>query len=135
MIAIHRFLLMVAMPAMLCPVNPVKSLQEVIRVAKYEAAIMAIVGGNLVGTMGIIRPTWWYGDEDFLTDRWHFVLPNLWHSPVNDLLLEEAFAIADAAGLKFIHQGKIRERNGKRMMMPRVYVPESATVSTTSGSA
>jgi hypothetical protein len=135
-IAIHRFLLVVAQPAMHCPVNPEKSLHEIIRVAKFEAAVMAIVDGFLVGTMGIIKPTWWYGDGEFLTDRWHFVLPNLHHGPVNAALAAEAHAIADAAGLKFFHQGKARElKNGVRLMMPRIYVPESANVPPMEGHA
>src|SRR6184192_3504775 len=76
-IAIHRFLLVVAQPAMHCPVDPHKSLLEVLRVAKEEAALMAVKDGMLVGTMGIIKPTWWYGQGEFLVDRWHFVLPDL----------------------------------------------------------
>lgn len=128
-IAIHRFLLVVAQPAMHCPVNAEKSLHEVIRVTKFEAAIMAIVDGFLVGTMGIIKPTWWYGDGEFLTDRWHFVLPDHHHGPVNDALIAEAHAIADSAALKFFHQGKARElKNGVRLLMPRIYVPESVNV-------
>lgn len=119
-----------------CPVNAEKSLHEVIRVAKEEAAIMAIVDGFLVGTMGIIKPTWWYGDGEFLTDRWHFVLPEHHHGAVNDLLIAEAHAIADAADLKFFHQGKARVlKNGVRMMFPRIYVPESSTTEPMEGTA
>jgi hypothetical protein len=121
-IAIHRFLLVVAVPAMRCPVDPVKSLHEIIRVAQYEAAIMAIQNGMLVGTMGLMKANWWYGDGSFLTDRWHFCLPQFWHGAVNDALINEAKQIAGAANLEFIHQGKIRPaRNGMTMMMPRVY--------------
>lgn len=131
-IAIHRFLLVVAQPAMMCPVNVEKSLHEIIRVTKYEAAIMAIKGDMLVGTMGLMRPTWWYGDADFLTDRWHFVLPDLWHSDANKKLLGEAKAIAREAGLNFIHQGKIRKvKDGTFLMFPRLHEPESATVEQT----
>lgn len=135
-IAIHRFLLVVAQPAMHCPVNAEKSLHEVIRVAAQEAAIMAVVDGFLVGTMGIIKPTWWYGDGEFLTDRWHFVLPDHHHGPVNDALVAEAIAIADGAGLKFFHQGKARPmKNGVHLMMPRVYTPESTNVPPMEGNA
>ncbi len=124
MIAIHRFLLIVAQPAMRCPVNPEKSLHEIIRVTKYEAAIMAIHNGLLVGTMGIIKPDWWYGDGEFLTDRWHFVLPEFMHHPIAGMMMDEALSIAKSADLEFIHQGKIREaKKGAARMMPRVHTP------------
>ena len=121
----HRFLLIVAQPAMRCPVDVVRSLEEVIRVTKEEAALMAILDGKLVGTMGLIKPSWWYGNgtDGFLTDRWHFCLPQYFNGPVNDALINEAKAIASAAGIEFIHQGKARERNGIVRMMPRVYPP------------
>ena len=121
MIAIHRFLLVVAQPAMLCPVNPVKSLNEIIRVAKEDAALMAIRDGMLVGTLGVMRATWWYGDGDFLTDRWHFVLPQEWHGEADQMLIDEARKIAALTNLNFIDQGKIRQRKGDILMMPRLY--------------
>jgi hypothetical protein len=31
------------------------------------------------------------------------------------------------AGLEFIHQGKIRVKNGQALMMPHAYLPESDT--------
>jgi len=128
-IAIHRFLLIVAMPAMRGPANPVKSLNEIIRVTKYEAAIMAVLGDRMVGTMGIIKPTWWYNDVEFLTDRWHFVLPQYWHGPVNKALMTEALSIAAEAELEFVHNGKLREqKSGAFLLMPRLYLPESATL-------
>lgn len=119
----HQFLLVVAQPAMRCPVDPIASLQEIIRVTKENVALMAIVDGHLVGTLGIISPQWWYNPaESFMCDRWHFVLPQFKHTPVDQMLLDEAEKIADAAGLEFIDQGKIREKRGKRrklMLMPR----------------
>lgn len=124
--AIHRFLLVVARPAMLCPVNIYKSLQEVIRVVRDEAALMLMRGDLMVGTMGIINPTWWYGDEGFLTDRWHFVLPG---TPNAELLEDEAIKIAERAGIIFIHQGKARRgKKGILRMRPRVYGGESVII-------
>jgi hypothetical protein len=128
-IAIHQFLLVVARPAMLCPVNPIKSLNEIIRVTKEEVALMAIKDGHLVGTLGLIRPVWWYGDEAFLTDRWHFVLPQFHHGEPDKALKAEARKIADDTGLKFIDQGKIRpQKDGTSLLMPRIYSSESATL-------
>jgi hypothetical protein len=125
-IAIHRFLLMVARPAMRCQPDIEQSLLEIIRVTKYEAALMAVLGNNMVGTLGVIKANWWYNPSvDFMTDRWHFVLPQFHNGPVDKALLGEALAIADIAGLEFIDQGKMRERNGRLLMMPRVYPPEA----------
>lgn len=129
MVAIHQFLLVVAKPALRCPVNVVKSLQEVIRVVRDEVALMLVRDGRMIGTMGIINPTWWYGDGAFLTDRWHFVLPEFDSTPESALLLDEAVKIAESAGLEFIHQGRVRQgKNGVLRMMPRVYGGDSGTV-------
>ncbi len=126
MVAIHRFLLWVAKPAMQCPVNGVKSLQEVIRVVHEEVAIMVMIGDALVGTMGLVNPVWWYGDEGFLTDRWHFVLPQYDGTPISQALMDEAIKIAKGAGVNFIHQGRMRRgKNGVYYMWPRIYGGES----------
>lgn len=107
---------------MRCQVDAIKSLTEIIRVAKHEVAIMVMHGDVLVGTMGLIKPEWWYGDGEFLTDRWHFVLPAFINTPTASALMDEAKAIAGLAGIEFIHQGKIRPaRNGVARMMPRAY--------------
>ena len=122
MVAIHRFLLWVAKPAMQCPVNGIKSLEEVIRVVRDEVAIMVMIGDALVGTMGIINPVWWYGDEGFLTDRWHFVLPQYDGTAISQALLDEAVKIANGAGVRFYHQGRPRlAKNGVYYMWPRIY--------------
>jgi len=123
-IAIHQFLLVVAAPHLWGSIGVEKSLAEILRVAKTEAAIMAIIDGKLVGTMGIIKAVWWYGDDEFLTDRWNFVLPQFHHTEVEVALKREAMALADQAGLRFINQGKLREmKDGTGLMFPRVYTP------------
>lgn len=128
-VAIHQFLLVVAQPAMRCPVDVEQSLMEIIRVVKDEVAIMAIKDGHLIGTMGLIRASWWYNPAcAFLADRWHFVLPEHMHGLANKLLIEEARKIAGMADLEFIHQGKIRVKNGQALMMPHAYLPESDNV-------
>lgn len=114
--------MIVAQPAMRCPLNVIKSLNEIVRVAKFEAAIMVMHNDIMVGTMGLIKPTWWYGDGAFLTDRWHFVLPAFTNTPTATALMDEAKAIASIAGIEFIHQGKIRPpKNGIARMTPRAY--------------
>lgn len=111
---------------MVAPVDPVKSLHEIIRVAKFEAAMMAILDGYLVGTLGIMKATWWYSQQEFLTDRWHFVLPQFQHGAVDKLLKAEARAIAQDAQLKFIDQGRLRQiRDGTYLrVQSKAFSPE-----------
>lgn len=119
--AIHAFLLIVAKPALHDKVNFMKSLEEVARVVRKEAALMLFEGEVLVGTMGLIRPTWWYGDGQFLTDRWHFVLPSHDGTEASQMLMDEAERIAIGAGLKFFHQGRARKRRDSLYFMwPRI---------------
>ena len=126
-VAIHQFLLKYATPALRCPVNHAKSAREVWRVCNENVGIMCFVNGELVGTLGMMDAMWWYGDGAFLTDRWDFTKPEFYNQGIGDLMLDEAKKIADAAGLEFIHQGKIRgEKRGVPRMMPRVHLPESA---------
>jgi hypothetical protein len=93
---------------------------EVLRVVQQEAALMLFAGEKLVGTMGIMKVTWWYGAGEFMTDRWDFALPG--HD--GKLMLEEAKRIAGAAGLEFWHNGKGRERTGVHRRRPTIYVVE-----------
>lgn len=121
-IAVHRFFLVVAEPHFRCPVDPVKTLEEMIRLAAEHAVIMAIVDGHVVGTLGLMKATWWYGPGEFLTDRWHFALPDPQFAEASKAIMEEAKSIAALSGLEFIHQGKIRPaRNGVTLMTPRAY--------------
>jgi hypothetical protein len=122
--AIHRFLLVVAREAMIGKVDHQKSAAEVWRVMVDEAALMLIHDGKMVGTMGLIVPDWWYSNDRFMTDRWHFVLPAYKNTDHAKLLKQEALKLAAAAGLPFIDQGKVRVRNGEYLMMPRLHLPE-----------
>jgi len=91
---------------------------------------MAIVGDNLVGTLGIIKVGWWYGTpgkDCFMTERWDFVLPQYHHSGVTEKMWQTAGAIADEAGLELFNMGKPRERKGKLFFLPRVVVAKSDT--------
>lgn len=107
-----------------CPVDPVKSLQEIIRITREGASIMAIRDGMLIGTMGVMKAEWWFGNGEFLTDRWNAVLEQHHHDGTQELLINEVKAIADDAGLKFIHQGKIRDmKDGTALKFPRMYTP------------
>jgi hypothetical protein len=102
-VAIFRFLCAIAPPVLHCPINGEKSLAEIRRLIAdrdYGFAYMAIEGGQLVGTIGAIFVSWWYGDDHFFTDRWFFALAlHRWAGP---RLLAEADAIARAVGVPLI---------------------------------
>jgi hypothetical protein len=137
-VVIHRFLLVELAEEIdkRAPVNAEKFLVEIIRVCKEDAAIIALKNGCLIGTMGIMKCTWWHSDDDFLTDRWTAVLPEFEHKGVRDLMLNEVKKIANAAGLKFVNQGKLREmRDGTALMFPRIYNPTDLHDTPTIGSA
>ena len=124
-VAIHRFLLVVAAPYAVDGINVVKSLQEVIRVTVEGAALMAMIGDTLVGSLGLMKVVWWHNDTAFLTDRWDFTLPEYWNGPVHKALLEEAKAIAKEAEMRFVHNGKLRDgKGGVARFQRHLYSPE-----------
>jgi GNAT superfamily N-acetyltransferase len=101
-VAIHAFLIMVSREsdALQAPINPEDSISEVWRVVHNECALMAIIGDQLVGTIGLVQVPWWYNNAShFLTDRWFFVLPEHRNGLVAKVLLAEAAAVAEAAEL------------------------------------
>jgi hypothetical protein len=106
-LAIHRFLIAVAGPLLHCPIDAEKSLAEVRRVIAerdYGFAYLALEqgpgGARLVGTLGAIFVSWWYGADYFFADRWFFALPG--HRWAGPRLLAEADAIARAVGVPLI---------------------------------
>lgn len=112
--------------ALRCPVDVYDSLNEITRVAKSDAAIMVLHNGVLVGTMGLMKVKWWYGKGEFLTDRWHFVLPAFMHTPTAAALMDDAKEIARIAGLEFVHNGKLRiAKDDVLRLTPRVHLPET----------
>lgn len=129
--------MIVAGPRLLAPINVEKSLYEVIRVTKEEVAIMAMRGDMLVGTLGLIKPVWWYSDDAFLTDRWNFCIDSEKNTDGAGMALNtEAKNIARAAGLKFVNQGKIRTmKDDTYLMMPRAFVSEPDIYTPHQGSA
>jgi GNAT superfamily N-acetyltransferase len=100
---IHRFLCAAASAVLHCPINGEKSFAEVRRVVEdrdYGFAYMALEDGALVGTLGAIFVSWWYGDDHFFADRWFFTLPDQrWAGP---RLLAEGDAIAREVGVPLI---------------------------------
>jgi GNAT superfamily N-acetyltransferase len=102
-LAIFRFLIEVARPVLHCPIDPGKSFAEILRVVgerDYGFAYLALADGALVGTLGAIFVSWWYGEDHFFTDRWFFTLPG--HRWAGPRLLAEGDAIAREVGVPLI---------------------------------
>jgi len=100
---IFRFLCNAATPVLHCPINREKAFAEVRRVVgdrDYGFAYLAFEDGALVGTLGAIFVSWWYGDDSFFTDRWFFTLPG--HRWAGPRLLAEGDAIARDVGVPLI---------------------------------
>lgn len=106
-IAIHAFLCMVALPTLPAEIDPKESATEVWRVVHDECALMAMQDDVLVGTIGIIKPKYWWGKGHFLVNRWWFALPGL---GAGALLLREALRIAKDVDLELHIYDELKQR-------------------------
>lgn len=97
-IAIHRFLCVVAQPLLPGPIDHEDSAREVWRVVNEGVALMAMQGDLMVATMGIVNPKFWWNEKlSFLANRWLFAVPG---SRAVRSLIKEATAIAKDAQLE-----------------------------------
>lgn len=97
-VAIHGFLCIVAGPYLPGTIDPKESATEVWRVVNEEMALMAIYQDRLIGTIGLIRPKfWWAKKTHFLVNRWFFTLKG---TNVGYQLLKESIDIAKASELE-----------------------------------
>lgn len=97
-IAMHRFLCVLAGPALPGPIDARDSVHEMHRLTKHDVALMAMKGDLLVGTLGLaFMSFWWNTKIQFLGNRWLFAIPGsgAWRP-----LLEEARAIGVGSGLE-----------------------------------
>jgi hypothetical protein len=121
-IAMHGFLCVMAMPTLPAPIDPKDSATEVWRVTREDVALMAMRGDLLVGTLGLVRPNyWWNSKVGYLANRWFFTLPG---QGIGKPLLKEAIGIAIASELelhifdeakgrlKIFNKSKNRDRKG-----------------------
>ncbi len=120
-IELHRFLCVIAGPVLHAPIDPTDSMNGVLEVLKEGFAVTARADGHLVGSLGIIRPAWWYNRAArFMTDRWFFCYLQFRHH-VGGRMLIEAHAIAADAGCPLIINGhQKRKSNGLTLIKPTV---------------
>lgn len=85
-------------PSLPGDIDALDSIQEVWRVVQEDVALMAMRDDRIVGTVGIVRPSWWFNKKlHFLANRWFAVLPG---TEAGKLLLEEGAKVAKASGLE-----------------------------------
>lgn len=120
-VAIHAFLCIVAGPTLPGPIHHKDSAIEVWRVVKHDVALIALRDGKIVGTIGLVKPKFWWGRKHFLANRWFFTLPGSHSGPP---LLKEAIGIAKASDLE-LHifdetKGRLKIYNkSKKRHVPR----------------
>jgi GNAT superfamily N-acetyltransferase len=124
-ISIFRFLVLVARPAMLGPIDSRKAVTEVGRIVMDphrtdgpppdSFAIVAEIDGELVGTIGVtaVEQELWYSKTPwkFMTNRWFFTYPALANSGIGAALLAEAAAMCTQVGFDLLIDGKTVRRN------------------------
>jgi|EndMetStandDraft_7_1072992.scaffolds.fasta_scaffold648088_2 hypothetical protein len=112
-IPIHRFLCLVAQPVLMAPIDAEDSIAGVADVIGGNAyALVAEINGEIVGSLGLVTPVWWYNRKvPFFTDRWFFIYPQLAHLGVGAGLQAEAHATAARAGADLVINGKMVRRS------------------------
>lgn len=129
-VAIHQFLCLIAGPVLLGKIDAIKSITEIGNIVYGRAdppgvAIMAEVDGELVGTLGLIQPEWWYGPTVFFTDRWFFLYPAFRNRGVGAEILAQAGALGVEHGCDVVLNGHMRRRpNGIIFTKPVVISPD-----------
>ncbi len=97
-IAIHKFLCVVAAPTLPGPIDARDSVEGVWSCVNRDVALMAVRDEMLVGTVGLVCvPSWWNRKVKYLPNRWAFALPGsrAWRP-----LLKEARAIGVASDME-----------------------------------
>ncbi len=134
--AIYDFLCRVAPPTGCVHgrLDCAKARREIARVVAergYGYALLALVEGELAGTIGVVYVDWWYGADKFFAERWFFVDPDPRNRsrgprrasaagcPVGKALLWEADAIAQNVGAPLIVDGMQRRRQNSAVVFTR----------------
>lgn len=110
-VAIHRFMIAHAAAEMAeAEVDTLIYMQTIHDTVTQGAGLMAIIGGEIVGYLGLWKSQYDYSKASFLHDRGFYVLPGHRGGSVGAALLRDARAIADDAGLSL----KIIDTNPKK---------------------
>lgn len=80
------------------PLNPRKTAEVCFRTLQQGMSLVARdADGTIIGSMGLVRETFWYSDAEHLQDVWLYVTPAWRRRGVGTMLLKAARAIADAS--------------------------------------
>lgn len=116
---VHLFLCLVAKPHLLAPIDAQDSIAEVLRVRAEGAILLAKKNGHLIGSLGLIKHTWWFNTKaEFLTNRWLFVLPQFKHAGVGVRLEAEAAVIGQQAGIQVVIISHAKRRKAAMQTEP-----------------
>jgi GNAT superfamily N-acetyltransferase len=110
-VAIHRFMIENAAAEMAeAEVDTLIYMRTIHDTVTQGAGLVAIIGGEIVGYLGLWRSQYDYSKASFLHDRGFYVLPRYRGGIVGAALLRDAKAIADEADLSL----KIIDTNPKK---------------------
>jgi GNAT superfamily N-acetyltransferase len=110
-VAIHRFMIENAAAEMAeAEVDTLIYMRTIHDTVTQGASLIATIGGEIAGYLGLWKSRYDYSQASFLHDRGFYVLPGHRGGAVGAALLREARAIADDAGLSL----KIIDTNPKK---------------------
>ena len=91
------------------PLNPDKALYAIGATVEAGLARMVFDGSDLVGSFGLWRSEWWFGDEKMLMSQWLYVAPSHRAGNVLKLMLGDIRDLVDEEGIAaYVHVYKTR---------------------------
>lgn len=100
--AMMRLMPIMAEEIAVTPVDPEKVKQKMLAVIEGGFVINAFLEGELVGSLGIVKDSFWYSSEPIMLELWTFVAPRHRHSRVVFYLLKSAKQAAHLLGMKLV---------------------------------
>lgn len=112
---IHKFVSVVSTlgGVLFGEIDPKKSSDEIHRIVfdqNYGFALVAEINNEIVGSIGLVAPEWWYNHDRFFTDRWFFVYPVLHHRGIA-AALEAQVRATIPEDVPLLINGKLKRRN------------------------
>lgn len=99
-------------------INPGKAYNMVRTVIKEGVVFLAIIDGEIVGSLGLMAAPWWFSDEIFLRDFWTVVKKARRNTRAITLLFEAAMAFSDETNVPLV-LGLFSDQ--KRRLKSRLY--------------
>lgn len=117
---IHLFLCLVAQPHLMTSIDANDSIKGILDARDNGLIIVARKDNHIIGTIGLVIMNWWYNTkQEFITNRWLFVLPQFKHIGVGALLEREAMGFGKAFDLPVLIVSHTKQRNSSRPFFAR----------------